>query len=224
MLKIYKTKFEYEAVELLRVDKDFKGKTLKFLEVDLSPLVKDMADSASLFSESDLYFVKCDKESSLDLLTKELLEACKQSQHTFIFWGKSIEFKKVLEGLDEKVVEKKEVAVDFFPKGLVSAIQSLDKRKTWMELSKELETKPAEEVYGVCNWALKQMLAALAMPTFEEKSGLKEFQYKQVKRALTGKDPEQVKKIYFNFVNTYNTSRTQSIDLATALEVWVLGW
>lgn len=224
MLKMYKTKYEYEAVELLRAEKDFKGKALKFLEVDLSPLVRGMAESASLFSESDLYFVKCDKESSLEFLNKELLEACQNSQHLFIFWGKSIEFKKVLENLGEKVVEKKEVVGDFFPKGLVSAIQSLDKRKTWLELQKELDIKPAEEVYGVCNWALKQMLTSLAMHTFDEKSGMKEFQYRQVQRACAGKDPEQVKKIYFNFVNTYNTSRNQSIDLATALEMWVLGW
>jgi hypothetical protein len=224
MLKIYKTKFEYEAVELLRSDKDFKGKALKFSEVELSPLIKDLADSASLFSESDLYFVKCDKESSLEDLNKELLEACKGSVHGFIFWGKSIEFKKIVEGLNEKVIEKKELAADFFPKGLVSAIQSLDKRKTWLELRKELESKPTEEVYGVCNWALKQMLTSLAMQTFDEKSGMKEFQYRQVQRACAGKDPEQVKKVYFNFVNTYNTSRNQSIDLATALEMWVLGW
>ena len=224
MLKIYKTKYEYEAVELAKLDKSLKGFSFKFLDVDLSQKIIDLAESKSLFSENDSYFVKCDKDSSLEFLTIKLLQTCQNSQHLFIFWGKSAEFKKAISDLGFEVVEKKEIATDFFPKELVSAVQSLDKRRAWLALSSELEIKSGEEVYGVVNWALKQMMTVQAMKEFDLKSGVKDFQYRNIKKLLVSKDPKQLEKIYFDFVNTYNTSRTKSIGLSSALEMWVLGW
>lgn len=224
MLKIYKTKYEYEALELVKLDKSLRSFSFKFVDIELSPLVKDLAETNSLFGEVESYLVKCDKESSLEFVNNDLLQACKNSQHLFVFWGKSTECKKVFTELGFEVFEKKELVADFFPKELVVAIQSLDKKKAWISLRKELEMKSGEEVYGVCNWALKQMIVTIAMKQYDVKSGVKDFQYRNIKKSLVGKGDMQAQKIYFDFVNTYNTSRAKSIDLASALEIWVLGW
>lgn len=205
-------------------DKLVKGFALPFVDVELSPLVRDLATAVSLFSEKNIYFVKCDKDANLEFMTAELLEVCKNSEHGFIFWGKSLDFKKTVEVAGFTLEEKKEPLTNPFPKELVEAIQSLDKKNAWLLLNNELENKSAEEVYGLCNWALKQMLVVGSMPSFDPKSGVKDFQYRQTKRAVDKIDEERLQKIYFELVNTYNTSRTQSVGLDTALEMWVLGW
>jgi hypothetical protein len=183
-----------------------------------------MAESNSLFGEREFFFVRCDKESNFEVLQKTFLESLEKSLHTFLLWGKTVEFKKVVEVVGYKVLEKPEPFKRDFPADFVMAIQSLDKRKAWILLQRELENKNVEEVYGVANWAMKQAVTALAMNSFDSTSGLKEFQYRSVKKLLAGKDISVIQEAYFDLVNAYNSSRKESVSLDVALERWVLGW
>jgi hypothetical protein len=224
MLRICKTKEEYEAIELFKNEKEFKGLKVHFVDVELDEKVKSLAESNSLFGEREFFFVRCDKESTFEVLQKTFLESLEKSLHTFLLWGKTAEFKKVVEAAGYKVLEKPEPFKRDFPADFVAAVQSLDKRKAWVLLQRELENKNVEEVYGVANWAMKQAVTALAMNSFDSTSGLKEFQYRSVKKLLAGKDISVIQEAYFDLVNAYNSSRKESVSLDTALERWVLGW
>lgn len=224
MLRICKTKEEYEAIELFKNEKEFKGLKVHFVDVELDEKVKSLAESNSLFGEREFFFVRCDKESSFEVLQKTFLDSLEGSIHTFLLWGKTAEFKKVVEAAGHKVSEKSEPFKRDFPADFVAAIQSLDKRKAWVLLQRELEVKNIEEVYGVVNWAMKQAVTTLAMSNFDPASGLKEFQCRSVKKLLAGKNISVIQKAYFDLVNAYNSSRKESVSLDTALERWVLGW
>jgi hypothetical protein len=237
MLIVVQAKQEYEAVEMVKKTKEYldfiknsgtknnnfidTNLTSKFTDVNLSENIIELATAGNLFGEKQIYFVKVLLQESLDLFTKEVSKMCIQSENLFIFYGKTKLFTDKCNEYKIKLLEKKEVYKVNFPTDLVNALQKKDKKNSWILYRKEIENKNIEEVYGLMVWAYKQALMVAAMDKFDEKSGIKEFAYKNTRRNIEGrKDLEQT---YFELVNLYANSRNRSLDLSSELERWILG-
>jgi hypothetical protein len=234
MLIAVQAKQEYEAIEIVKKTKEYldfikylnnsetkiENKSIQFTDVNLSENIIELATAGNLFGEKNIYFVKVLLQEQLDSFTKEIAEMCAQSENLFIFYGKVKVFVDKCAEYEIKLLEKKEVYKPDFPAALVNALQKKDKKNSWILYRKEIENKNIEEVYGLIVWAYKQALIVSSMGKFDEKSGTKEFAYKNTKRNIESrKDLEQT---YFELVNLYAESRNKSLDLANELERWIL--
>ena len=227
MLKIYKTKQEYEAVEMFKGEvknlTDFKS-FKSFIDINASEKIIALAQEFSLFDVKEYYFINCAKEEYLQTLNSDILKACEKSGNVFLFWGKNKEFKDFFENLKYSVIEKKESFKPDFPAALVNAIQKKDKKNAWILFLKEIETKNIEEVHGVLVYAAKMSLLARSMETFDEASGIKQFQWSSTNKNTEGRDIEDIQKVYFDLIEAHAQSRSGSESLETLLEKWILNW
>jgi hypothetical protein len=129
---------------------------------------------------------------------------------------------KHLESLGCTVVEKKEVFKPDFPAAFVNSLQAKDKKNSWIEYRKQIETKNIEEVYGVMIYAYKQLVLARSMQKLDEKSGVKEFQYRQALQNSKARTQTEILDTYLRLVQLYAESRRAGIPLETLAESFVL--
>lgn len=224
MIKAYSTKNEYEAIELFRKEKESSKFSGRFIDLEVSEKLLATAQEFSLFGEKNNYFVKVENLSDLEILNKEIVEACRDSENLFLFWGKGKTYVDFFENLDVKVFEKKEIFKNDFPAAFVTALQKKDKKNAWVLFLKEMETKNIEEVYGVCVYSQKVLLTAMTQKKFDDKSGQKEFTYKSTLTNSKERNLKDVENVYFELVSLYAKSRNENIPLESLVEGWILGW
>ncbi len=230
MIKIYKSKQEYEAIEAFRYaiknKKEYEN-FKSFTDVNASEKIISLAEEFSLFAEVNYFFVNCAKEEYLQTLNSGILKACEKSNDVFLFWGKTKGFQDFFEGEGFKIIEIKNEFKTDFPAGLVNAVQKKDKKNAWILFLKEKEILGEGEMnklHGSLIYACKTALISRNMKSFDEASGLKQYGWSSTNKNIEGRTLEDLQKTYFDLIETHAQSRSGGANLGTLIEKWILNW
>jgi hypothetical protein len=206
------------STDILFVEKSFDDENFGTLATDIS-----------IFGDISAFFIKLKKEDVLS--EREMLEFV-NSQNLFAVLSNNKELLEILEKLSNKnllIQTIEEEKKEFFPSHFVEALQKKDKKNSWKFFRELNEEKVAEEILGVCVFAYKSLLAAATFKGNTPSSGVKDFSLSNAKKNLrerkikpTENMVDDVEKTYFNLLKTYAESRSNNMNLALALEKWIL--
>lgn len=223
--------------------KNWKDKVLKEKKISESVLFVEknidsedfgtLASDVSMFGDIFAYFIKLKKD---EILSESQIVDFINSPNLFALVSNNDELGEMCERLvgdkarnlpkanfvQQVVVDEKK---EFFPSHFVEALQKKDKKNSWKILREQLSEKPAEEVFGVCIFAYKTLLAAATFRGNTIQSGVKDFPLNNAKRNLKIRkngNTEEVENTYFELLKSYTKSRSENIPLSQTLEKWIL--
>ncbi len=100
---------------------------------------------------------------------------------------------------------------------LADAFLLKNKKDFWLEFLKLSEDFDAEQLYGILNWAFKNIFL------FENKpSSLKPYLAKKYARIFQINDKEKLRRAYLDFLDLPSRARKAKLNLKDELEKWIL--
>lgn len=189
-------------------------------------MMRDALGATSLFRTHEVILIDTLSEDSESYaIFLELLPALQESENTFCIIETKLNakdrarFEKYAKKMTECI--QKEVKT-FNPFALSDALTSRDKKTLWILLQEAWQRGSSnEEIIGTLFWQLKMLRLAERTKSAEE-AGQKPFVYDKAKRALKKFKTGELEKISHDLLMLYHEGHAGRVDIAHALEAWVL--
>lgn len=184
----------------------------------------DQVGGSSLFGEQRVVVIDTPAEEMAEELPP-LLETMASSADTFIvitgplLAAQKKQYAKHTDQLHEFTAAKAE-RINVF--AINDVLVKKDKRQLWLQLTTQLRAGiPPEEIIGVMWWQLKSIRLA-AITNSAAAAGMKDFPYRKAKSALASFPLAEAEQRSRELLTLYHQGHGGEVDLATALEHWVL--
>ncbi|MAZ30056.1 hypothetical protein CL655_02110 [bacterium] len=184
----------------------------------------ELVSSGSLFREQRTVII----DTPTDVLADELpplLDAMAASSDTYIIIEGALlaAAKKQYAKHTKELSEFKAAAAERFNTfALADALAKRNKKQLWLLLQQATQAGiPPEEVAGVLWWQLKSIRLA-ALTNSAKEADMKDFPYRKAKQALGTLPLPEAERLSHELLTIYHQGHAGEVELATALEQWVL--
>ncbi len=191
---------------------------------------KYLLEAQGLFEKNYIVFLdRVLKDEEFLEVIKESIPRMKESTHIFILLEEKIQtsilknFEKKAEKLKNFKEESKK-AKEFKIFSLADALGERNKKNLWVLYQRaKREKTPPEEIYGVLFWQIKTILLSKGARSAEE-AGLAPYPFKKAKSFSKNFSSEELKEISSRLVENYHLGFSNSGNIETELEKFILNF
>ncbi len=171
-----------------------------------------------LFGDIEYYIIS-DLTRSLDI--RNILNTFKESPHYLFFSEESVTkpiisaFEKIdatIQSFEKEIVEKKEGGNNIFV--LSDLLGARDKKNLWIAYHQALSSSSVEEIIGILNWQLKNMILVYQQPSGV--ASMKPFVFSKTQRFNKNYSEHEVRELLVSLTKAFH-----SRDIHHTLEVQV---